>query len=106
MPRLVRSLNASGLQVLETVGLRQQQPYWRKHPSLEKVLMKLTPIHMLLVCAHKVVAKSVSPVAPMPLPLPSPGTFHRIRSRSSRRRQTCAGLRLLPASTRPFLRVG
>jgi hypothetical protein len=29
----------------------------------------LTPIHVLLVCAHKVVAKSVSPVAPMPLPI-------------------------------------
>ncbi|MGB2607330.1 MAG: class I SAM-dependent methyltransferase [Candidatus Sulfotelmatobacter sp.] len=69
MPRLVRSLNVSGLHVLETSGLRQQQPYWRKHPSLEKVLMKLTPTHVLLGCAHKVVAKSVSSVAPMPLPI-------------------------------------
>lgn len=53
MPRLVRLLNASGLQVHKTVGLRQQQPYWRKHPSLEKVFMILTPIYVLLVCAHK-----------------------------------------------------
>jgi SAM-dependent methyltransferase len=55
MPRLVQSLNASGLQAHETVGLLQQGPYWRKHPSLEKVLMMLTPINVLLVCAHKVV---------------------------------------------------
>ncbi|MGA2645210.1 MAG: class I SAM-dependent methyltransferase [Candidatus Sulfotelmatobacter sp.] len=68
MARLVQSLNASGLQVHETVGLHQQQPYWRKHPSLEKVLMKLTPIYVLLVCAHKVGTKCVPPVGPMPLP--------------------------------------
>lgn len=61
MPRLVQSLNASGLQVHETIGLHQQRPYWRKHPTLEKVLMISTPIHVLLVCAHKVMAKSVYP---------------------------------------------
>jgi len=53
MPRLVRLLNASGLQVHKTVGLCQQRPYWRKHPSLEKIFMILTPIQVLLVCAHK-----------------------------------------------------
>jgi len=69
MPRLIQSLNTCGLQVHERFGLRQQRPYWRKHPSLEKILMKLTPIYVLLVCAHKVVAKSVSPVGPMLLPI-------------------------------------
>ena len=68
MPRLVQSLNASGLQVHKTIGLHQQRPYWRKHPSLEKVLMKLTPIYVLLVCAHKGVAKLASHVGPTVLP--------------------------------------
>ena len=54
MPHLVELLNSSGLQVHKKVGLRQQRPYWKRHPSLENVLMKLTPIHVLLVCAHKV----------------------------------------------------
>lgn len=53
MRRLVKLLNVSGLQVHETIGLRQQRPYWRKHPSFEKLLMKLTPVYVLLVCAHK-----------------------------------------------------
>jgi SAM-dependent methyltransferase len=83
MPRLVQSLNASGLQVHEAVGLRQQRPYWRKHPSLEKVLMKLTPICALLVCAHKVVAKSVSPGGPMLLPIAESPHLPRIRPRSN-----------------------
>lgn len=82
MPRLVQLLNASGLQVHETVGLRQQRPYWRKHPSLEKVLMKLTPIYVLLVCAHKAVAKSASPGGPMPLPTAESRHLPRIRPRS------------------------
>jgi SAM-dependent methyltransferase len=69
MPRLIQSLNACGLQVHERFGLRQQRPYWRKHPSVEKVLMKLTPIYVLLVCAHKVVAKSVSPAGPVLSPI-------------------------------------
>jgi SAM-dependent methyltransferase len=68
MPRLIQALSACGLQVHERSGLRQQRPYWRKHPSLEKVLMKLTPIYVLLVCAHKVITKSVSPAGPMLLP--------------------------------------
>jgi SAM-dependent methyltransferase len=57
MHRLVDLLNGSGLQVHKTISLRQQQPYWRKHPSFEKVLMWLTPIYVLLVCAHKPEAK-------------------------------------------------
>lgn len=53
MHRLVYLLNTSGLRVHKAIGLRQQQSYWRKHPSFEKVLIRLTPIHVLLVCAHK-----------------------------------------------------
>ena len=65
LPRIIELLNASGLQVREAIGLHQQRPYWRKRPLLEKILMKLTPINVLLVCAHKVVAKAVLPVGPM-----------------------------------------
>jgi SAM-dependent methyltransferase len=54
MRRLVRLLKGSGLHVHETIALRQQGPYWRKHPSFENVLMRLTPIYVLLICAHKV----------------------------------------------------
>jgi len=46
-------LSGSGLEVHKAVGLQQQRSYWRKHPSFEKVLMWLTPINVLLVCAHK-----------------------------------------------------
>jgi SAM-dependent methyltransferase len=53
MLRLVRLLNASGLQIHKKIGLRQQRPYWRKHPFFENVLMRLTPIYVLLTCAHK-----------------------------------------------------
>jgi len=60
MPRLVELLNVSGLQVHKAIGLHQQQPYWRKHPTFEKVLMWLTPIHVLLACAHKVVSRHLS----------------------------------------------
>ncbi len=55
--RLVQSLNASGLRVPKTIGLRQQRPYWRNSFSLEKIFMQWTPINVLLVCAHKVAAK-------------------------------------------------
>jgi len=68
MPRLVELLNGSGLQVHKAIGLLQQRPYWRKHPSFEKVLMWLTPIHVLLVCAHKVVSKSALPLRPRLIP--------------------------------------
>jgi SAM-dependent methyltransferase len=68
MPRLLELLNFSGLQVHKAIGLRQQGPYWRKHPSFERVLMWLTPIYVLLVCAHKVVCRSVSPLRPRLVP--------------------------------------
>jgi SAM-dependent methyltransferase len=51
--RLEALLTQSGLQVHKTIGLRQQQPYWRKHPAFEKPLMWLTPKNVLLACAHK-----------------------------------------------------
>ena len=54
MGRLTRLLTASGLQVHERIGIRQHGPYFRKYSSLEQVLMKLTPVYVLLVCAHKV----------------------------------------------------
>ena len=82
MNRLVQSLNTSGLQVHEAFGLRQQRPYWRKHPSLEKVLMKLTPIYVLLVCAHKFVAKSVSTGGPMLPPIARSRHLPQVRPRS------------------------
>jgi ubiquinone/menaquinone biosynthesis C-methylase UbiE len=57
--RLSQLLNASGLQVHKTIGLRQYRPYSKKHfSSLEKVFMKLTPIYVLLACAHKVTTAS------------------------------------------------
>jgi SAM-dependent methyltransferase len=68
MPRLLELMNLSGLQVHKAIRLRQQRPYWRKHPSFEKVLMWLTPNYVLLVCAHKVVSKSVSPLRPRLIP--------------------------------------
>jgi len=58
--RLIQLLEASSLQVHKTIGLRQHRPYWKKHCSLlEKVLMKLTPVYVLLACAHKVAATPV-----------------------------------------------
>jgi SAM-dependent methyltransferase len=54
MHRLVHLLNTSGLRVHKAIGLRQERPYLRKYASFEKVLMRLTPIYVLLVCAHKV----------------------------------------------------
>jgi len=51
--RLAHLLNASGLQVHKTVSLCQQQSYWKKHPSFEKVVMWMTPTNVLLICAHK-----------------------------------------------------
>lgn len=62
MRRLSHLLTTAGLQVHKAIGLRQQRPYWRKHPSFEKILMRLTPIYVLLVCAHKAVLRSVQPL--------------------------------------------
>jgi ubiquinone/menaquinone biosynthesis C-methylase UbiE len=64
MNRLTHLLTASGLQVHERVGIRQRGPYFRKHASLEQVLMKLTPVYVLLVCAHKVEPNSPSSRVP------------------------------------------
>lgn len=58
MPRLVELMNLCDLQVHKAINLRQQRPYWRKHPSFEKLLMRLTPIHVLLVCAHKALERA------------------------------------------------
>lgn len=66
MPRLARLMQESGLQVHRQIGLRQLRPYWQKSASLEKQLMKLTPTHVLLVCAHKAAAKS-SRLGPQPI---------------------------------------
>ena len=66
MSRLVEVLHFCGLQVHQAIGVRQQRPYWRKHPSFEKVLMWLTPINVLLVCAHK--SSSASPLRPKLVP--------------------------------------
>lgn len=68
MPRLVELLNLSGLQVHQAIRLRQQRSYWRRHPSFEKVLMWLTPTNVLLVCAHKSISRSVSPLRPRLVP--------------------------------------
>lgn len=59
MHRLVHLLNHSGLMVHKMIRVRQERPYWRKHPSFEKIPMLLTPIHVLLACAHKTFPGSV-----------------------------------------------
>ena len=56
---LVRLLCASGLQVHKTIALPQQRPFLRKTEKLERLLMKLTPISGLLICAHKGYAAKV-----------------------------------------------
>jgi SAM-dependent methyltransferase len=53
MRRLVRLLKGSGLQVHQTIALRQQRPYWWKLAWFENILMRLTPNYVLLICAHK-----------------------------------------------------
>lgn len=51
--RLARLLTASGLQVHKAIPFHQHCPFFRKTERLEKILMKLTPVSALLVCAHK-----------------------------------------------------
>jgi SAM-dependent methyltransferase len=46
-------LQASGLQIHKAIALPQKRPFFRATEKLEKVLMKLTPMSGLLVCAHK-----------------------------------------------------
>jgi SAM-dependent methyltransferase len=53
MRRLIQLLNISGLYVDQAIPLRQQVPFFRKTERLERILMKLTPVCVLLVCAHK-----------------------------------------------------
>ena len=64
MPRLVRLLKKSGLQIHTKLGLRQVRPYWKKSGHLEAVLMKLTPISVLMVCAHKKPCKPLARLVP------------------------------------------
>jgi SAM-dependent methyltransferase len=54
MRRLVRLLEDAGLRVHKTVELPQQRPFLPKIEKVERMLMKVTPISGLLVCAHKV----------------------------------------------------
>ena len=53
LPRLARLLSASGLQVHKAIPFRQHIPFFGKTERLERILMKLTPVSALLVCAHK-----------------------------------------------------
>ena len=64
MSRLARLLKDSDLQVHVQIGLRQQRPYWKKTGGLETILMKLTPISGLMVCAHKTTAKRLRRIGP------------------------------------------
>ena len=64
MPKLVRLIEKSGLQIHRQIGLRQLRPYWQKSASLEKPLMKLTPTYALMVCAHKNAAESLPNLGP------------------------------------------
>ena len=56
MHRLVRLLNSSGLQVHKAIALLQQGTFFSKTQKLERLLMRLTPVSGLLVCAHKRIA--------------------------------------------------
>ena len=53
MGGLIRLLKESGFQIHQAIALPQQRPFSRKAEKLERLLMKLTPISGLLVCAHK-----------------------------------------------------
>jgi SAM-dependent methyltransferase len=64
MPRLVRLLRESNLQVHQQIGLHQVRPYWKKCGPLETIFMKLTPIHVVMVCAHKIPAKPLRRFGP------------------------------------------
>jgi SAM-dependent methyltransferase len=50
---LVRLLRAAGFNVHKTIALFQKRPYLRKTAKPEKLLMRLTPVSGLLLCAHK-----------------------------------------------------
>jgi SAM-dependent methyltransferase len=53
MRSLVRLLRSAGFLVHKAISLRQRQAFSRRAERLERVLMKITPISGLLVCAHK-----------------------------------------------------
>jgi SAM-dependent methyltransferase len=53
MGGLIRLLKESGFQIHQALALPQQRPFSRRTERLERLLMKLTPISGLLVCAHK-----------------------------------------------------
>ena len=53
MRRLVHLFEESGMQIHKTIALPQQRPFLRKTAAVEKILMRLTPVAGLLVCAHK-----------------------------------------------------
>jgi len=51
--RLMQLFVACGFEIHKKIEVRQQRPFFRKTAKLEKILMKLTPISSLLICAHK-----------------------------------------------------
>ena len=53
MSTLMRRLEKAGLHVHKAIALAQQRAFFRKADKIEKLLMKLTPVNGLLVCAHK-----------------------------------------------------
>lgn len=53
MSTLTQRLEKAGLRVHKAIALAQQRPFFRKVETMEKLLMKLTPVNGLLVCAHK-----------------------------------------------------
>jgi len=63
MRRLGRLLSRAGLEVHRAIPQRQLRPFLRQ-ARLERLLMKLTPISGLLVCAHKSPASSSSEILP------------------------------------------
>ncbi len=60
-------LRSAGLRIHRAIGLRQQQAYWRRHPSFERAFMWLTPIQVLLICAHKPASKTLSRLTQIPI---------------------------------------
>ncbi len=56
MSSLMQRLERAGLQVHKAIALTQQRAFFRKTEKIERLLMKLTPVSGLLVCAHKTAA--------------------------------------------------
>lgn len=53
MNRLTSLLNIAGLQMHKAISLRQHRAFFRRTENLEALLMRVTPISGLLLCAHK-----------------------------------------------------